>query len=193
MSQTSSKRLPKAERRDQLLETAIKIVREEGTDALTLGYLAERALVSKPIAYEHFKSRSGLLIALYRQMDDQHVTALREALAGTRRRLKEVAHVMARAYMNCFTSIGPEWHAISGAMKGDEEMEAFQRRQLDAYVDLYGEALSPYADLSRDALRVRCIAIIGAGEALAQDMSRGRVDEEAAVECLASLIVQWLR
>jgi hypothetical protein len=37
-----AKKLSKAERRKQLLETAHEIVRDEGTDALTLGYLAER-------------------------------------------------------------------------------------------------------------------------------------------------------
>ncbi|MHC8285601.1 helix-turn-helix domain-containing protein [Pseudomonas sp. XS1P51] len=33
-----------------------------GTDALTLATLAERAGVTKPVAYEHFRTRSGLLI-----------------------------------------------------------------------------------------------------------------------------------
>src|SRR5687767_16006033 len=56
-----AKKLSKAERRKQLLETAHVIVRDEGTDALTLGYLAERAGVTKPIAYGHFETRAGLL------------------------------------------------------------------------------------------------------------------------------------
>jgi len=49
----ASSRLPKAERR-QLLAIALVIVREEGADRLTLGHLAARAGVSKPITYEHF-------------------------------------------------------------------------------------------------------------------------------------------
>lgn len=192
MNDPSPRKLSKAERREQLLETALAIVREQGTDALTLGYLAERAGVSKPIAYEHFKTRSGLLIALYEQIDNRQVAALLLALERTPRRLEEVARVVSTAYMNCFTSVGPEWHAISAALKGDEEMEAFQRELIDSYVALYRDALAPYSKLPEDELRLRCVGIIGAGDAIARDMVRGRIDEASAAASLASLIVGWL-
>ncbi|CAN7170967.1 MULTISPECIES: TetR/AcrR family transcriptional regulator [unclassified Variovorax] len=192
MNDPLPKKLSKAERREQLLETALAIVREQGTDALTLGYLAERAGVSKPIAYEHFKTRSGLLIALYEQIDNRQVAALLLALERTPRRLEEVARVVSTAYMNCFTSVGPEWHAISAALKGDEEMDAFQRELIDSYVALYRDALAPYSKLPEDELRLRCVGIIGAGDAIARDMVRGRIDEAAAAASLASLIVGWL-
>jgi AcrR family transcriptional regulator len=192
MSETSSKKLPKAQRREQLLEVAQHIVREQGTDALTLGYLAERAGVSKPVAYEHFKTRAGLLIALYAEMDSRQVAALLEALERTRRRLEDVARVISRAYMHCYTSMGPEWHAISAALKGDEEMEAFQRELLDSYVALYSEALAPYTELPREELRLRCVGLIGAAEAISREMLQGRVDEARAAATLGSLIVRAL-
>ncbi|CAN7430039.1 TetR/AcrR family transcriptional regulator [Variovorax sp. LjRoot130] len=192
MNDPLPKKLSKAERREQLLETALAIVREQGTDALTLGYLAERAGVSKPIAYEHFKTRSGLLIALYEQIDNRQVAALLLALERTPRRLEEVARVVSTAYMNCFTSVGPEWHAVSAALKGDEEMEACQRELIDSYVALYRDALAPYSKLPEDELRLRCVGIIGAGDAIARDLVRGRIDEAAAAASLASLIVGWL-
>lgn len=192
MSETSSKKLPKAQRRDQLLDIAQTIVREEGTDALTLGYLAERAGVSKPVAYEHFKTRSGLLIALYAEMDARQVKVLQDALERTRRRLEDVARVVSRAYMNCYTSMGPEWHAISAALKGDEEMEAFQRELIDSYVALYCEAFAPYTNLSKEELHLRCVGIIGAAEAISREMIRGRVEEARAASTLAALIIRGL-
>ncbi|QSQ27213.1 TetR/AcrR family transcriptional regulator [Pyxidicoccus parkwayensis] len=192
MSETPAKKLTKAQRREQLLDIAQAVVREEGTDALTLGYLAERAGVSKPIAYEHFKTRSGLLIALYEQIDARQVAALLEALKRTRKRLEDVARVMSTAYMQCYTGAGPEWHAISAALRGDEEMETFHRELLDSYVALYRDALAPYSDLKKDELHLRCVGIIGAAEAISRDMLRGRVDEATAAATLASLIVSWL-
>ncbi|OJH35635.1 TetR/AcrR family transcriptional regulator [Cystobacter ferrugineus] len=192
MSETSSKKLPKAQRRDQLLDIAQTIVREEGTDALTLGYLAERAGVSKPVAYEHFKTRSGLLIALYAEIDARQVKVLQDALERTRRRLEDVARVVSHAYMNCYTSVGPEWHAISAALKGDEEMEAFQRELIDSYVALYCEAFAPYTSLSKEELRLRCVGIIGAAEAISREMIRGRVEEAKAAATLATLIIHGL-
>ena len=192
MSETSSKKLPKAQRRDQLLDIAQTIVREEGTDALTLGYLAERAGVSKPVAYEHFKTRSGLLIALYAELDARHVAAVRDALTRTRRRLEDVARVLGRAYIDCSASVGPEWSAISAALKGDEEMEAFHRELLDGYVDLYSEAFAPYTKLSKDELHLRCVGIVGAAEAISREMLGGRVAEDKAAETLATFIIRVL-
>ena len=88
---TAAKKLPRAERREQLLATAKAILGEEGTDALTLGYLAERAGVSKPIAYEHFGTRAGLLIAICGAYDDRQKEAQREALEATMREALEAA------------------------------------------------------------------------------------------------------
>ena len=62
MTAATAKRLPREARRRQLLEAALGIVRAEGADKLTLGYLAERAGVSKPVVYDHFATRSLLLI-----------------------------------------------------------------------------------------------------------------------------------
>ena len=42
-------RLTREERRTQLMDVAWHIIREEGTDALTLGYLATQAGVTKPV------------------------------------------------------------------------------------------------------------------------------------------------
>lgn len=192
MSGASAKKLPKAERRDQLLDTALTIVREEGTDALTLGYLAERAGVSKPIAYEHFKTRSGLLIALYERHDDQQTALVRQALAQSPRRLEDTALIISQAYMDCYTASGPEWHAIAGALKGDEEMEAFYQKLLDRCATFYCEVFSPYAQLTPPELRLRSIAILGAGEAISREMVKGHTSHKAAVEALASLIIAWL-
>ena len=111
-----AKRLPKSERREQLLETALAIVREQGTDALTLGYLAERAGVSKPIAYEHFGTRSGLLIALYRRIDERQAATAARDFERTPKRLSDVARLMGESYMSCFRTAGPECHAIFAAL-----------------------------------------------------------------------------
>lgn len=192
MSDTSTKKLPKAQRRDQLLDTAMAILREEGSDALTLGHLAERAGVSKPIPYEHFKTRPGLLMALYERFDAQQIAVLNEALQRTKRKLEDVAKVMSAAYMHCYASMGPELHAVSAALKGDETMESFYQRLLDGYVAYYQEALAPFCELPREALRQRCVGIIGAAEAISREMLRGAVPESTAASLLASLIVAWL-
>ncbi|RYZ05153.1 MAG: TetR/AcrR family transcriptional regulator [Myxococcales bacterium] len=185
-------RLSKAERRQQLLDVARSIVRGEGTDALSLVSLAERANVTRPVTYEHFKTRPGLLIALARHIDDRQVELFREALAKAPPRLTEVARAASSTYMRCVTQVGREWHAISAALQGDAEMDAVQHELLERYADMYCEVLAPCTKVPRRELKKRCVAIIGAAEALAREMLLGRLEEEVAATTLRSLIVSWL-
>ena len=90
----SNPRLPRNDRRAQLLSVALEIVRAEGTDALTLARVAEQAGVSKPIAYTHFSTRSGLLAALYEHLDRMQTDALKQALAQAPQRLQDIARVI---------------------------------------------------------------------------------------------------
>lgn len=184
--------MPRPDRRAQLLKTAHAIVREEGTDALTLGALAEQAGVSKPIAYSHFETRAGLMIALYKEINDRQVEALGAALRTTPARLEDVADVVSQAYMNCYEAVGPEWHAIAAALKGDAEMDAYQREMVEGHVTFYFDALAPLSPLPAEVIRRRCAGIIGAAEALSNEMVRGSIGKEQAAADLAALITSWL-
>jgi AcrR family transcriptional regulator len=192
MPSVPARKLPKTERRDQLLDTALAMVRDEGTDALTLARVAERAGVSKPVAYEHFGTRSGLLIALYRRLDTQQLDATLAALDRAPRTLDAVAQVLSQAYVACALVAGSAWAAVSAALKGDETMEAVLRQLTDDYVALYRDALAPYVDLPAHTLRQRCVALLGAGDALSREMIAGRIDGETAASELAALITRWL-
>ncbi|MEJ1120111.1 TetR/AcrR family transcriptional regulator [Phyllobacterium sp. CCNWLW109] len=192
MGLAAAKKMPKAQRRDQLLSIALDIVRDEGTDALTLGHVAEKAGVSKPIAYEHFGTRSGLLIALFEQLDQQQIDQLAAAIAEAPKRLEDVARVVSDAYMACYQSIGAEWSSISAALRGDEVMDEIQCGLIDSYVDLYCSILAPYTKITADDLRLRCVGIVGAAEAISREMIRDKLEEKAAAAVLQSLIVTWL-
>src|SRR5947209_15109348 len=57
-------RLPRAERRAQLLDVTKRIVGEHGLHAVTIERVAREAGITRPIVYEHFSDLSGLLEAL---------------------------------------------------------------------------------------------------------------------------------
>jgi AcrR family transcriptional regulator len=77
------RRLARDARLRQLLDAAWRVVREEGTEALTLGRLAEQSGVTKPVVYDHFGTRSGLLAALYQEFDARQ-TAIMDARPAKR-------------------------------------------------------------------------------------------------------------
>ncbi|MGY3608130.1 MULTISPECIES: TetR/AcrR family transcriptional regulator [unclassified Bradyrhizobium] len=183
-----SGRLSKADRRRQLLDMALVIIREEGADRLTLGHLAARAGVSKPIPYEHFGTRSGLLIELYKSLDREQANALREALRSVQRNLGDTADVLATAYIHCSADTSGEWHAVGAALSGSGEMGAVHQELIDGYVQLFVSALEPHSTLPPDELQRRCVGLVGAGEALSVMMIRGHCSEKEAAGAFSSLI-----
>ena len=96
---TTSKRMAKEDRRQQLLQTASLVIREQGIEALTLASLAERAGVTKPITYEHFGTRAGLLIAMFRDHDDQTTRNVNAAISAGGKSLEAVGSILSTNYM----------------------------------------------------------------------------------------------
>ncbi|MBF6168006.1 TetR/AcrR family transcriptional regulator [Streptomyces gardneri] len=185
---TTSTRLSKQARREQLLDTALAIVRAEGADGLTLPTLAEAAGVSRPIVYDHFRTRPGLLLALYRRLDERQRAATAQALREAAPTAAELARVTSTAYFACAADM-PEFNAISAALKGNPDMEAIQHEMYDSYADLMADALLPHSGLPADALRLRCVGVLGAAEAIATELNRERTTVAEAIAALTDLIV----
>lgn len=185
---TRSGRLAKPARREQLLDTALTLVREQGTDGLTLATLAEAAGVSRPIVYDHFGTRPELLLALYRQLDERHRTASEQAARDATPTVDEIARVMSSAYFACATDM-PEFDAISAALKGNPDVQTIQHDMLDSYRDWMAATLQPFSSLTATALRLRCVGVLGAAETLAAELNLGTTTAEEAISALTDLIV----
>lgn len=63
-----------------ILETAARILREDGRAALTTNLVAERAGIGIGTLYGYFPDKEAILIALARRMIDEDTAALRAAL-----------------------------------------------------------------------------------------------------------------
>ncbi|KFE47159.1 TetR/AcrR family transcriptional regulator [Pseudomonas syringae] len=183
-----TRRLSKADRRRQLLDTALLIVREEDADRLTLGHLAVRAGVSKPVVYDHFSTRSCLLIELYKWIDTERVHAFRDAMSGTTRSLEQTARVLASAYIQCAADNTDEFHAVGAALAGSNEKAAVFQELLDNCVQMFVTVLTPHTALSAAELERRCTGLVGAGEALSGALVRGRHGLDEVTGAFASLI-----
>lgn len=68
MAPTESKRrrMPRAERERQMITVGEQIFAERGYQATSMDEIAERVGVSKPMLYEYFGSKEGLLVACIR-------------------------------------------------------------------------------------------------------------------------------
>ncbi|MGD7003835.1 TetR/AcrR family transcriptional regulator [Corynebacterium halotolerans] len=170
MSQNDSaprQRLPRAERRAQLLQAARELIREQGSDALTLAVLAEHAGVSKPVTYQHFGTRSAVLAELYREFKARTHTALDVSLRSAPDSLPEVARIIAAAYIDCIDEEETELPGIVGALSGSTELEKARDAADTAFSTRCRTALEPFTrdgNLPPAALH----AILGAADAIAR-------------------------
>ncbi|WP_369986975.1 TetR/AcrR family transcriptional regulator [Pseudomonas xanthosomatis] len=182
------KRLSREQRRRQLLEVAWQLVREEGTEALSLGRLAEQAGVTKPVVYDHFETRGGLLVALYQDYDARQTAMLEAALTGCPAQLPQRARVIAEAWVDCVLSQGREIPGVSAALAGSPELAALKQAYEGPFLDKCRQALAPFApggDVGNAGLRV----LVGAADALAQAAASGELEAQLAKQELQATIV----
>ena len=76
-------RLPRDERRGQLLVVASDVFVDHGYHATGMDEIADRAGVSKPVLYQHFSSKLELYLAVLRRHVDNLVSGVQQALSTT--------------------------------------------------------------------------------------------------------------
>ena len=188
VSRQRSRRLSKADRQRQLLATALEVIRSDGADRLTLGHLARCAGVSKPVVYDHFASRSGLLIALYRWIDSERIETFRQAMAATHRDRDETIACLADAYIRCAADLTGEFHIVGAALAGSPEKADVYDELLDQSVAMFVSVLRPFTTLSDDAATQLAIGLVGAGEGLSAAIVRGKLSAADGIAAFARII-----
>jgi len=180
-------RLSREDRYRQLMDVAWRIAGEEGTEALTLGRLSEQAGVTKPVVYDHFATRPGLLAALYREFDERQNSLMDRALQASAATLSEKATVIATSYIDCVLLQGREIPGIIAALAGSPELEAIKREYESAFIEKCGATLAPFAD-TRSIASAGLWAMLGAAESLSHAASTGDITPQDAKDELFETI-----
>ena len=187
-SKQPRRRLSRQDRQRQLLDVAWQLVRAEGTDALTLGRLAEQAGVTKPVVYDHFSTRSGLLAALYQDFDARQTALMDAALHTSEPTLISKAKVIAGSYVDCVLLQGNEIPGVIAALTSSPELEQIKREYEAIFLEKCRSVLSPF---TRDGgiTTAHLRAMLGAAEALSQAAATGEITPKQAQEELFDTII----
>ena len=179
------RRMSKQDRHTQLLRVARELIRDAGTGDFTLARLADRAGVTKPLVYDHFGDRDGVLAELYREFEGRQRETLRTALAETTADLPTVARLVAGAYIDCCLAEGRELADVVAALTGSATLHRLRQEAEDAYLVMCRDALAPLAG-PIDAAGLR--AIVGAGDALARSALDDRISAGRARDALTRVV-----
>ena len=79
---TLRRRMRRGDRGRQLLAVAEEVIAERGFQSASMEEIADRAGVTKPVLYDHFGSKDGLLAAVIAQSWVNLREAVQRAVAG---------------------------------------------------------------------------------------------------------------
>lgn len=80
---TGGIRLPKELRRQQLVFSALRVFSSQGYHVTTMNHIASAADVTKPVLYQHFKSKRDLYLAVLDEQIDDLIKRIVEPLYRT--------------------------------------------------------------------------------------------------------------
>ena len=131
-------RLPRAQRRAQLLEAAQTVFVRTGYHATAMEDIADEAGVSKPVLYQHFPGKLELYLALLEGQCDRLEALVLDALESATDHKDRVYRTIAAF----FEFVGGEGEAFRLIFESDLTNDPQVRHRLDGLEAQIGDAIS---------------------------------------------------
>jgi AcrR family transcriptional regulator len=129
MATIPRKRLPGAERRELILESAARLFGERGYAGTTLDEVAKESNVTKPILYRHFASKKALYIALLERHRDDLPRFFERVPPDLP--FEQRVEAILEAWFDYVAEHGYAWRMLFRDSGGDAEIHAFRRANYD--------------------------------------------------------------
>ena len=194
MPDEKTNRLPRDERRAQLLVAALEVFTVAGYHSAAMDEIADRAKVSKPVLYQHFPSKLDLYLAVLDLHIDSLVFAIQKAIAANRENSSRVAATV-EAY---FGFIDSEGEAFRLLFESDMSVEPQVRERLNRMTYDCAAAISAVISidtgLGKEESMMLAVGIIGTVQTSARHwLDRdGKIDRLRATELVMNLILRGI-
>ncbi len=183
-------RLPRDERRAQLLTAALEVFTAAGYHQAAMDEIADRAKVSKPVLYQHFPSKLDLYLAVLDLHIDSLVFDIQKAIASTSDNADRV-----RATVDAYFSfINDEGEAFRLLFESDMAVEPQVRERLNRMTYDCAAAVSAVISLdtglAKEASMMLAVGLIGTTQTAARHWLErdGKINREIAGELVSNLL-----
>ena len=186
-----TKRLPRAIREQQMLDAAVEVFSQNGFHDPSMYAIAAAAQISKPMLYLYYGSKDELFTACI----DREATRFVEAIAPAGDP-PLTPHEQVRVALDSFLTFVEHnrrsWNVLYRQAIGQPAFAGQVKASRDRLVELTANLLrtstkNPTPDTD---FTVMAVALIGAGEAVADRIAGGELAAKAAVNLLENLA--WL-
>jgi AcrR family transcriptional regulator len=171
-------RLPRRERRAQLLDSALEVFDAQGYHAAAMDDIAERAGVSKPVLYQHFPSKLELYLALLDAACDDVIDNCRQALAATHDNKTRVAAAMAAFYAYVAADGGAFRLVFESDLTSEPAVREHVERVTTECAAMIADVIHDDTGLPGEASRLLAVSLVG----MAQVSARFWISEAAGID-----------
>ncbi len=188
-------RLPRRERRAQLLDAALEVFVAQGYHAAAMDDIADRAGVSKPVLYQHFPGKLDLYLALLDSSCDALVSGCREALEATQDNKQRVAATVDAFY----TYVAHDAGAFRLVFESDLTNEPAVREQVDRVTadcaTMIAAVIADDTGLPAGASRLLAVSLVGMAQVSARFWltEAGGLERQEAAALVAGLAWRGIR
>jgi AcrR family transcriptional regulator len=182
-------RMPRSERRAQLLGAALEVFVAQGYHAAAMDDIADRAGVSKPVLYQHFPGKLELYLALLELACDQIIANVREALSSTQDNKERVARTVHAFYDYVVSESG----AFRLVFESDLTNEPAVREQVDRVTNEctreIAAVIAADTKLPEPAALLLAVSLVGMAEVSSRFWldSQRRMDKDEAADFVGAL------
>ncbi|EIE97689.1 TetR/AcrR family transcriptional regulator [Saccharomonospora glauca] len=181
-------RLPRTERRAQLLAAAQEVFAANGYHAAAMDDIAERAGVSKPVLYQHFPGKLDLYIALLESHVDNLVNAVQQALASTTDNKQRVKNAVGAFFDFVNSDVGAFRMVFESDLRGEPAVQEAVDRATSASVDAITETITADAGLDEEKARLLAVGLVGMSQVSARFwLANSSMSQEEAVALTSTL------
>lgn len=189
-SRTKTERLPRSQRRAQLVAISRDVFVEHGYHAASMDEIAERAGVSKPVLYQHFPSKLSLYTALVEEACDEVITAIRAALTST---TDNHARVLAtiKVWYDYVTEEGQAFRLVfESDLTNDPNIRELLDRVNNESASAIAAVIAEDTNISNDAALLLAASLVGGGHVSARTWisSDSSLSKDEAVALASTLL-----
>ena len=185
---TGTKRIPRAIREQQMLDSAIRVFSDLGYRSASMDAIARDARISKPMLYLYYGSKEELFAACVVRESGrliEHLTAAATGSTGPRGRLQSVV----QAFLEFVDQNAESWNVVYRQAAAEPAFKDEVEKTRNVLVDLTTDLLAQNSvdERGRDVLDVVATALVGAGEAVADRVAHGSVPTSVAAGVVVDL------
>ena len=164
----SPTRMPRDQRRAQLLDAANDVFTTNGYHAAAMDDIAEAAGVSKPVLYQHFGSKLDLYLALLDASCDRLVEVVEEALDSTEENADRVVATMGAFYEFVSSASGQFRFVFESDLTGDGQVQQRLWKVNNDIADAIAVVIGDDTGLPYEQSKLLAISLVGIAQVSAR-------------------------